>query len=219
MFRKIVCPPFLQSGLFTCSAIDNIDHDPSSSTAQNSYHGTSISIFQFPDHSTQKQKFHYSGKNTEGIICILPDSFTQIMPTKDFKPEPVDRNNEHKIKESTYEMAKVHPWLEKLSTCSTIEHQEEQVSFSAYFSKEVSEPMPQTISALLPLLNESINSKAMVRHCIEIVKDITNSLNPGQKVLITGDQPVYALGKQVQWIYNDEYQNVVWMMGPLHVVK
>ena len=21
----------------------------------------------------------------------------------------------------------------------------------------------------------------------------------------------------MQWIYNDEYQNVVWMMGPLHV--
>ena len=33
--------------------------------------------------------------------------------------------------------------------------------------------------------------------------------------MITADQPVYALGKQVQWTYNDAYENVFWIMGPL----
>lgn len=45
----VVCPLSLQSGLFTVGAIDNLDHDPSSTTAQGgSFHGTGISLFQFP---------------------------------------------------------------------------------------------------------------------------------------------------------------------------
>ena len=77
--------------------------------------------------------------------------------------------------------------------------------------------MPKTRSVLLPLLDESINSTATVRHCIEIVQNITNNLNPTEKVIITADQPVHALGKQVQWMYQERYGNVLWMMGPLHI--
>ena len=43
--QGVVCPPTLKDGLFTVAAIDNIDHDPSSSTSQTSFHGTSTSIF------------------------------------------------------------------------------------------------------------------------------------------------------------------------------
>ena len=43
-----VCPPKLRRGLFTTSAVDNIDHNPSSSTARGAFHGTGISLFQHP---------------------------------------------------------------------------------------------------------------------------------------------------------------------------
>ena len=39
-----VCPPELKSGLFTTAAVDNIDHNPSSTSAQDSFHGTGISL-------------------------------------------------------------------------------------------------------------------------------------------------------------------------------
>ena len=42
---EIVCPPSLYSGLFTCAAIDNIDHNSSSSTSKSSFQGISISLF------------------------------------------------------------------------------------------------------------------------------------------------------------------------------
>ena len=45
--QRSVCPPRLQENKFTVSAIDNLDHNPSSSTAKDSFHGTGISIFQF----------------------------------------------------------------------------------------------------------------------------------------------------------------------------
>ena len=44
----VVCPVSLRSGLFTVGALDNLDHNPSSTTAQGSFHGTGISMFQFP---------------------------------------------------------------------------------------------------------------------------------------------------------------------------
>lgn len=43
---KAVCPPNLHLGLFTTAAVDNTDHNPSSTTAKNSFHGTGISLFQ-----------------------------------------------------------------------------------------------------------------------------------------------------------------------------
>ena len=43
-----MCPTELRKGLFTTSAMDNIDHNPSATTATTSFHGTSISLFQHP---------------------------------------------------------------------------------------------------------------------------------------------------------------------------
>ncbi len=44
----VVCPPKLRKGLFCTAAMDNIDHNPSATSATTSFHGTSISIFQHP---------------------------------------------------------------------------------------------------------------------------------------------------------------------------
>ena len=46
----VVCPPAQRMKLFTTSAVDNIDPNPSSTTAKTSFHGTSISIFQCQRH-------------------------------------------------------------------------------------------------------------------------------------------------------------------------
>ena len=67
----------------------------------------------------------------------------------------------------------------------------------------------------MPLLSESINSAAMVRHCMGLIKELTRKVNPEQESsVISGDQPVYALGKQVLWMYQDVFAEDVWMMGP-----
>ena len=41
-------PPRLLRGDFKTVAVDNIDHNPSSVTAQGAFHGTGISLFQHP---------------------------------------------------------------------------------------------------------------------------------------------------------------------------
>ena len=44
----VVCPPKLRNDVFTTAGIDNIDHNPSSTTASDSFHGTAISLVQHP---------------------------------------------------------------------------------------------------------------------------------------------------------------------------
>lgn len=44
----VVAPTGLRKGLFIVFEQDNIDHNPSSTTAVNALHGTGITLFQFP---------------------------------------------------------------------------------------------------------------------------------------------------------------------------
>ena len=41
-------------------------------------------------------------------------------------------------------------------------------------------------------------------------------LTDDQPCVIAADQPVYALGKQVQWMYPDQFGDTVWLLGSLH---
>jgi len=59
----------------------------------------------------------------------------------------------------------------------------------------------------------------MVKHDMNIIKLITNHINPGQKPVLTLDQPLYAFAKKIQWVWPDEYRDrqFVVMMGGLHI--
>ena len=58
----------------------------------------------------------------------------------------------------------------------------------------------------------------MIKHSFNVIKSAVNHLNPGQTPVITFDQPLYALAKQVQWNWPDEYgeDKYVVMLGGLH---
>ena len=53
-----------------------------------------------------------------------------------------------------------------------------------------------------------------VRHAVNIVNKINQKINPSQISVITGDQPVYAIGTQLQWMFPTEFKDIVWMSGP-----
>ena len=76
----VVCPPEQRKGLFTTSAIDNIDHNPSSTTSTTSFHGTSISLFQHPtstNEGEQPGKLKVSGVMVQ-TVPELPDYYVNI---------------------------------------------------------------------------------------------------------------------------------------------
>ena len=90
--------------------------------------------------------------------------------------------------------AHLNEWLLKLAT--EPEDLKDQMSFSAYFSRTW-ETVFKTSSHLLPLITEPGTAPVTVRHTANMVKAIIESANPGQPVVITADQPVYAFGKHL----------------------
>ena len=100
---------------------------------------------------------------------------------------------------------------------------EKKVSWSAFHSnlqkhEEISNASV-TQTSLLPLFYDEAHSIAMIRHAMDVIKRATEILNPGQVPIITVDQPLYAIAKQIQWNWkasHGESQFIV-MFGGLHI--
>ena len=54
--EKVICPSPLRNKVFTTGCLDNIDHNPSSTSSHDSFHGTAISVTQHITTSTSKMK-------------------------------------------------------------------------------------------------------------------------------------------------------------------
>ena len=77
----LVCPPQLKQGLFTITAIDNIDHIPSSATASSSFHGTTVSIFQ-KVRDVKNITVKLDTDINQETFKTLPVYYTNIFPVK-----------------------------------------------------------------------------------------------------------------------------------------
>src|SRR3989442_1692630 len=75
----------------------------------------------------------------------------------------------------------------------------------AAFHANRSASVTKSNSVLLHLLKDSINSPSMVRHCFDIIKRTLATINPNQPPVMTCDQPVYAIAKQLQWLIPELY--------------
>ena len=78
------CPPGLFVGVFTIAAVDNIDHNPSSTTASDSFHGTAISLTQHRTselEGTQISRGAFDMADSCKTIKPLSSSFTTVAPS------------------------------------------------------------------------------------------------------------------------------------------
>ena len=77
----VVCPAILQKGLFTTSAVDNIDHNPFATTATTSFHGIGISVFfsiQFRQHSLIPERLNSKVKSQSQKLSAVSPKHTQM---------------------------------------------------------------------------------------------------------------------------------------------
>ena len=84
--EKAVCPPELKGGLFTTAAVDDLDHNSSSTNSHDSFHGTGILLFQHPDQKfsgTSKVVTAQTSREVGGekkMSAALPQTYTNISP-------------------------------------------------------------------------------------------------------------------------------------------
>ena len=117
-----------------------------------------------------------------------------------------------------------HSWLEHLRQVldTNTLRGNEMISWAAYHASHQAvmlEDSDVALTYLLPLFHEQAKSVAMIRYSMDIVKTAVEILNPGQVPVITCDQPLYTLAKQIQWswpITHGENHFVV-MFGGLHI--
>ena len=79
----------------------------------------------------------------------------------------------------------------------------------------------KALNSLLPLFPEKSEDPAMIKHALNLIKMITSYLNGDQCPVVCGDQPTYALIKNIQWHWPELYgeEAFVALLGPLHIEK
>ena len=84
----VICPSNFRNGLFTTGCLDNIDHNPSSTLCNDSFHGTAISVTQHitDDNVGQEREVPtIHGDISKSKMEVLPLYFTNIHPVSEIK--------------------------------------------------------------------------------------------------------------------------------------
>jgi hypothetical protein len=224
----LVCPAILRDGLFTTGNLDNVDHNPTSTSNQGAFHGTALSITQHllhDNHGVERASDAKEQSIQSKSIKPLPESYTTVPPISlpdNINPPASDAQaipTSHTVDTDELQIR----WLTRVNEVLSGSNDYQinrDISWSAYFAN-MQETMlkPPAIIALLPLFRDNAHSLAMVKHGMNIIKLITNHVNTGQTPVLTVDQPLYAIAKKIQWAWPDEYgdRQFVVMMGGLHI--
>ena len=150
-------------------------------------------------------------------ISPLPVYYTNVKPASFIKqPLPVEQT----IPElPQYIQPFLHNQLEWLNkVCLTEEYNDSlKLTWSSHHALLANEQFEIGISSLLPLLRDQSHDVATIKHSVDKIKDATSFLNPTQSPVVTADQPLFALAKQIQWTWPIEYENFVFLLGGLHI--
>ena len=208
----VVCPPKLRSKVFTSAAVDNIDHNPTSKTSKEAFHGTGISLIQHPtfngegiDRSTSTEVRSVGSKSVDN----LPHFYTEVPPvTNSIKKCSIPATDLTSLKRDGFkQQTQEYLWLDHTRQVLESETERlENISWAAYHANH--QPPESSVicpTSLLPLFLESAHTVAMIKHSYCIVKSAVKHLNPGQTPVLTFDQPLYALATQIQWTWPDDY--------------
>ena len=229
MMEDVVCPPKLCRGLLTTGAVDNVDHNPSFTTAKDSFHGTGISLMQHPSHTHGGTDrgilvIGQSGSSSKSVTA-LPSAYTTVPPAalkmKDFcVPTAQGPMRPSNLLATIAAKEDEYAWLSKVKTALEQSTMDGWIAWSAYHADMHQAVIPPTaINALLPLFLDNANSVAMIRHSMDIIKAAVQHLNPGQMPIVAADQPLYALTKKIQWSWPATHgeDHFVIMFGGLHI--
>ena len=141
----VVCPLELRRGLFTTSAMDNIDHNPSASSSTTSFHGTSISLFQHPTHENEGEEQEILQVRGTKVKKVpeLPDSYANIKPAhftnKSPPPSQVTGMTLPGMEMLKSQLALEYEWLEKVSITEV--HDNVNITWSSHHADKKRGPV------------------------------------------------------------------------------
>ena len=230
-----VIPPQALFGVLSIFGMDNINHNPRSTTCTSSFNGTILSLIQFPTHDNMGVTADRETLNEEVMgktsVAFLPTSYTNMeeipTPKSDELHVPNLNCNSH-LKPGAVSLKDTiksgYTWLEHAN--DIVKRGElvdkEWLSWGAYHADKFGPPAtPITPSMVLPLFRESAHSATTIHHCMKLIKDTTHYLNEGQTPIMVVDQPIYKLAKSIQFAHAETLgeDKFIVMMGAMHIEK
>ena len=237
----LVFPLTLPKGVFVTVQADNIDSKSSD------FHGTGISVATHPTKEDAGTKAAFPAMIQSNTNRTLPESFSVVKPAYLPNNEPMlpplpghilQPSITHVLRDAK---GKENLWMDTCTAALAPEVSQDiegedsantarasattdttkvlSVGWSAFFAQSLDEiPIP-TEAAMLPLFKEKAATPAMMKHSMEVAIAVTRKLNPGQTPVLTLDQPLYALAKQLQWQHPEDLgeDKFVVMAGGLHI--
>lgn len=173
--NQVVCPPQLSSQVFCTAVFDNIDHNPSLTTARDSFHGMAISLLQHPSFVGEGADWSLLLSGPDGrcskTIDRLPGSYTEV--------NPVTSN----IKVSRVPETRVGSLTRDVLVNNTTADVALNISWAAFHASRQPLGTRATCSiALLPLLQESAHTVAMIKY-FRLVFELLPGEIPNYEVL------------------------------------
>ena len=220
-----LCRTF-RKDILTIIAKGNIDQNSKSTTATRHYHGTSLSIFQFPTEENPARAVEYGDlENSSNQSSLKTDALsssyiyvknfltplqTLTMPSKLFPtpfPTIPDSNYRNRISDEV-------EWLKTANATNV------WTARAWYHSQRSHHTRKPDIQAILALIDAPVHRLDTQYHCMEIVEK-TQLLNPAQICVVESDQPVYKLSKELQWRSLDRFgpEKDFCFFGSLHLEK
>ena len=233
----VIVPLQAVPNVFTTGNFDNVDSNPSSTTAKTSLHGTCISIHQHFNSDLQQvdNQVNILDEAEMGHKAVrpLPAYYTAMdmdiaLPSGEVQYVPLLNTNSHPIPASRSPsdiIKEGYSWLEHvegLLSQPTLSA-DDWISWAAYHASITEAPTnPPSRSHMLPLYTESSNSPITVWHAMKMLRLAINQINPGQTPVVEADQPLYTLAKKLQWKYPETDQgedSLLVTLGAMHTEK
>ncbi|KAG1664155.1 hypothetical protein GQR58_019968 [Nymphon striatum] len=159
-------------------------------------------------------------------IASLPQYYTNVPPvTSSIKQSPIPAARVASLTRGDFKQQtdEEYQWLDNAKRVLEDDNcivDNENTSWAAFHaSRQPPDARAICTTSLLPLFLESAHTVAMVRHSMDVVKNAVEHPNPGQTPVVTFDQPLFALAKQIQWKWPASYgeDQLVVVFGGLHI--
>ena len=196
-------PQTWRKGILKIISKDNINQNANLTAATRHYHGTSLSIFQFPaeenpDIAVEVGDLENSSNQPSLKIDALPSSYTCVknalnplqtltIPSK-LPPTPFLNTLDSIYRKETSDEV---TWHKAASITNA------WTAWAWYHSQRSHHTRKLDISAILPVIDAPLNKLDTKYHSMEIFEKRPKLLNPGQICVDESNQPLYKLLKEL----------------------
>ena len=225
----VVLPTNIRLSVFTTHDVDNLDSNKTGNLSRGDFHGTCITATNhLSKDNCGVRRPAITLDHTTNSKPKLSDRYATVPPVEMKNDDVfVPRRGDGKVRPTKSLVSgaeiKDEAWIshvDKVLQKGTLDKDDvvTWAGFNSQLSSDESIKLRAEIG-IRPIFPDKAASACMMKHTMDIVKENTEFINPGQTPVLGADQPLYAICKQLQWQFPDSLgeDKFVMQLGALHI--